>query len=272
MGDVDKEVLAVKRILLKAIKRAEYEQVESTMKSTPRDVLAQALALTDVRGWTLLHEVCRGSRKGKIVAVEGHGSKMQSQTRLGDQSVDHSVDASSSTSSTKLTKESDSDTVNGVVDSPASIANNSKTCGDAGIPSHLVDYSRKEKSSIRSIESPKSIQGIMRQAENGIAQPHGNESKHATDCLICELLLHNGASINALTKELSTPLMVTAYNGQVELAKVLLRYQADVSLRDHNGMTATEIATQRGRSQLASLLVQVENTLDMRNKRVKSET
>lgn len=53
------------------------------------------------------------------------------------------------------------------------------------------------------------------------------------------------ADVNAQTVEQSTPLVVAAYNGRVEVAQLLLEHGADASLLDHEGKTARDIAVAR---------------------------
>ena len=78
-------------------------------------------------------------------------------------------------------------------------------------------------------------------------------------------LLDHGANINAKHDGI-TPLMIAAYNGYTDLARLLLERGADptessthlIRWREFNG-TAAEIATRRGHASLAELLRQAED-------------
>ena len=101
---------------------------------------------------------------------------------------------------------------------------------------------------------------------------------------ICKLLvLEQQANVNSLTHELSTPLIVAAYNGSIEIVKFLLENHANPNLVDHVGDTALIIARQRKKQTIVTLLESVEEKKgkdvllllapdnDESNKRTKSE-
>ena len=74
---------------------------------------------------------------------------------------------------------------------------------------------------------------------------------------VVALLLERGAPVNARqgTSGLGfTPLMEASYNGQVEMVDVLLAHGADRSMRDDNGLTASDYARQNGHEALAGRL------------------
>ena len=70
-----------------------------------------------------------------------------------------------------------------------------------------------------------------------------------------ELLLDEGAEINAVdTGEGFTALMHAAAEGQVEVVQILLKNKADPAIRDVDGDTARDFATQNGHSEVKELL------------------
>ena len=70
-----------------------------------------------------------------------------------------------------------------------------------------------------------------------------------------ELLLDNGANVNARSKQTEgTALHFAAYNGHVNVAKVLVKYNADRSLTDKGGYTAAELAKQHDKTSVIELL------------------
>ncbi len=70
-----------------------------------------------------------------------------------------------------------------------------------------------------------------------------------------EFLIEKGAQVDAVdTAEKFTPLMYAAAEGQVEVVEVLLKHQADPGLRDVDGDTARDFASQNGHSAVVQLL------------------
>ncbi|MCD0459592.1 ankyrin repeat domain-containing protein [Roseiconus lacunae] len=69
------------------------------------------------------------------------------------------------------------------------------------------------------------------------------------------LLLDAGAEINSVDKvEQFTALMVAAAEGNLEVAKVLLRKGADPTMKDIDGDTALDFAQEKGKPELVQLL------------------
>jgi len=60
----------------------------------------------------------------------------------------------------------------------------------------------------------------------------------------CELLLRNGANINAKNKYGTTSLMRAAWFGYVKVVQVFLMHGADTNIRDDDGETALNQAAQ----------------------------
>lgn len=70
-----------------------------------------------------------------------------------------------------------------------------------------------------------------------------------------EMLLNNGANINARNKFGHTPLHISICNKKIEIIQLLLRRGAYVNERDNNGMTPLHIAVIRGHLQVADCLL-----------------
>jgi ankyrin repeat protein len=67
-----------------------------------------------------------------------------------------------------------------------------------------------------------------------------------SDRLKCiHLLLENGADVNAVNKFGRTAIMGAAYTGCTEFVKVLLRYNADVTITCKKGKTVFDYAKSR---------------------------
>jgi hypothetical protein len=84
---------------------------------------------------------------------------------------------------------------------------------------------------------------------------------HAAACLgqpaAVEELLKRGANVNARTKEGHTPLYDCIYGrGTTEIAEMLIESRADINLPDYKGVTPLQLATTRGKKDIADLLRQ----------------
>ncbi len=76
-----------------------------------------------------------------------------------------------------------------------------------------------------------------------------------TDAETVELLLDAGADVNAVDSgEGFTALMHAAAEGQTKVVQVLLKHQADPDIRDVDGDTARDFATQNGHAEVVNLL------------------
>ena len=60
---------------------------------------------------------------------------------------------------------------------------------------------------------------------------------------IVAVLLHFGATVNAVDAQLRSPLHWASYIGNFEVVKLLLHYGADVTLKDISGHTPVSLAT-----------------------------
>ena len=59
---------------------------------------------------------------------------------------------------------------------------------------------------------------------------------------VAEFLLDKGAKVNALSSSNTTPLMLAIRSGNIELTKLLLDRGADLSIRNHQGYSAIDVA------------------------------
>ncbi|RCI15173.1 hypothetical protein L249_6880 [Ophiocordyceps polyrhachis-furcata BCC 54312] len=85
---------------------------------------------------------------------------------------------------------------------------------------------------------------------------------------VVELLLENGADINARNSEGETALSLAAYHGHTSIAKLLLKKGAAASTKQNNGNTALMEAVKRGHLDLVRLLLATEGVdPDSRNDR-----
>ena len=64
---------------------------------------------------------------------------------------------------------------------------------------------------------------------------------------ITEILLENGADIDAITKDLKlTPLVIAVWNKKTSIIKLLLKNGCKTNVRNHKGQTALEFALIEG--------------------------
>ena len=70
-------------------------------------------------------------------------------------------------------------------------------------------------------------------------------------------LLSLGADINARSPNDSTPLMMAARYGALDLPALLLRAGADVNLRNQQGLSAADFASKAGRDELQAKLLKL---------------
>lgn len=72
---------------------------------------------------------------------------------------------------------------------------------------------------------------------------------------LAELLIKNGANVNAKQMHGVTPLHSAAYNGQTKLAKLLIDHGADIRAKTDNGQTPLHMAMEKNIQEMAELLI-----------------
>jgi ankyrin repeat protein len=76
---------------------------------------------------------------------------------------------------------------------------------------------------------------------------------------IVEMLVANGANVNARQAHGFTPLHAAAQNGDVQTVRLLLEKGAEVGARSDNGQNALDIAMQRGHAEVSELLSMMQS-------------
>ena len=74
------------------------------------------------------------------------------------------------------------------------------------------------------------------------------------DTFMCELLLKNGAAVDAVQAQNVTPLHSAVHRGNLEMAKLLVQYGANLTTQMDNGDTALSIAKREGHTSLLEYL------------------
>ncbi len=82
---------------------------------------------------------------------------------------------------------------------------------------------------------------------------------------IVEVLLEEGAGVNAQDKGGITPLHYAANHGHIKIVKLLLKNEANVNLQDKNGTTPLHSATNHGYIKIVKLLLKNEANVNAQN-------
>lgn len=83
---------------------------------------------------------------------------------------------------------------------------------------------------------------------------------------IVMLLLQHGADLDAITKDMYTPLHIAAKEGQDEVAAVLLEHGANNTATTKRGFTPLHLAAKYGNIKVAKLLIQKDAPVDAQGK------
>lgn len=102
---------------------------------------------------------------------------------------------------------------------------------------------------------------VNSQTPNGLTPLHFACQLSASDNII-EQLLKNGANINARTKVGRTPVMLCAID--FEHIQTLLKYQPDLTLKDHEGNTALDLAISfKGHERFGRAVALLESAMEV---------
>jgi ankyrin repeat protein len=74
---------------------------------------------------------------------------------------------------------------------------------------------------------------------------------------VCRLLLDWGAKVNRLNRWQFTPLHLAALLGHLSVVELLVERGADVSVKDEDGRTASDVARRWGKNEMADWLDRV---------------
>ena len=75
------------------------------------------------------------------------------------------------------------------------------------------------------------------------------------------LLVETTFGINSMDEDNNTPLHLAAMKGHIDITKVLLKFNADISLRNKNWQTPYEVAEHCGKHDLANIIKTEENSI-----------
>lgn len=73
---------------------------------------------------------------------------------------------------------------------------------------------------------------------------------------VCEFLLRHGADMDARTRQGDTALHLAAKHNNADLVSLLLGFHADYTLQNEDGLTAEQIASDRGYSRIVEIIQQ----------------
>jgi ankyrin repeat protein len=80
------------------------------------------------------------------------------------------------------------------------------------------------------------------------------QNQSEEDYQLIRLFLEKGVNVDLAPKTGTTPLMQSAYKGNLELTQLFLQYGADKGLKDAKGITALEMAKKKGHQEIVQLL------------------
>ena len=78
-----------------------------------------------------------------------------------------------------------------------------------------------------------------------------HEAKNAG---IAQILIDNGADVNARRELGDTPLLSAVWNGKKDIVKILIDHGADINAKNNAGHTPLDIAIERGQDEVVNLL------------------
>ena len=93
---------------------------------------------------------------------------------------------------------------------------------------------------------------INAKKENGLTALHLAAMKEITE--IAKLLIENSADVNVKDKRGYTPLHLAAYFGKKEIAELLIAADADVNVKSKRGLTPLDYAIRRDKPEITDLL------------------
>ena len=92
-------------------------------------------------------------------------------------------------------------------------------------------------------------------SQNGYNQYPIHASLSSNNTLISKMLIEAGADVNVVQHGNITPLHLAAQFGNIDLIIALLEESADISIRNSNQETASDIALKKGFKDLAEILI-----------------
>jgi ankyrin repeat protein len=86
------------------------------------------------------------------------------------------------------------------------------------------------------------------------------------DCLnLAKLLLKNDANVNRMDQKENTPLHYACHGNNIEMIKLLLENEANINLKNYENMKPKEIATMRKNQEILNILSKYENNVFTKN-------
>jgi ankyrin repeat protein len=79
---------------------------------------------------------------------------------------------------------------------------------------------------------------------------------------VVQLLLDNGADVNAQNADLQAPLHLASHGGHLKVAELLIERGAEVNVRNKSQETPLELASESGQLEVARLLVECDSNVN----------
>lgn len=175
-----------------------------------------------------------------------------------------------------LDKGADIEALNHEKKMPFQYALNNKNLNSSEIMKRLTPDSEADKVSVKSFSGKKQSQKNQPKAktsgnrnEDGLNSQLLTIAKNGTPEEIA-LLIGQGADVDTVTQNKTTPLMIAAQYNKPEAVRTLIEHGADLNVQNKTGNTALHFATANNTSDMVMVIINAGASLNIKNKKGKT--